>query len=77
LLKIAGIKPKLLGNEALRPVFSSDKKHDQEIKSHPNFHRCGAGIGFMLKRSREWYGQGLFCKTVGDHFDCFLEGDGG
>ncbi len=36
-----------------------------------------AGIGFMLKRSREWYGQSLFCKTVGDHFECFLEADGG
>lgn len=36
-----------------------------------------AGIGFMLKRSPEWYGQALWCKTAGDRFDCLLEADGG
>lgn len=36
-----------------------------------------AGIGFMLKRSSEWYGQALSCKTVRDHFECYLEADGG
>ncbi len=36
-----------------------------------------AGIGFMLKRSDEWYGQALSCKTAGDRFECFLEADGG
>lgn len=36
-----------------------------------------AGIGFMLKRSPEWYGQALYCKTVGDHFECYLDADGG
>jgi len=36
-----------------------------------------AGIGFMLKRSDEWYGQALSCKTVGERFECFLEADGG
>ena len=36
-----------------------------------------AGIGFMLKRSSEWYGQALSCKTARDHFECYLEADGG
>ena len=36
-----------------------------------------AGIGFMLKRSSEWYGQALSCKTVRDRFECYLEADGG
>ncbi len=36
-----------------------------------------AGIGFMLKRSQEWYGQALVCKTLNDHFECYLEADGG
>lgn len=36
-----------------------------------------AGIGFMLKRSAEWYGQEIYCKTVDDHFECYLAADGG
>ena len=36
-----------------------------------------AGIGFMLRRSDEWYGQALSCKTAGDRFECYLEADGG
>jgi hypothetical protein len=36
-----------------------------------------AGIGFMLKRSPEWYGQELYCKTLADHFECNLDADGG
>jgi len=36
-----------------------------------------AGISFMLKRSSEWYGQALSCKTARDHFECYLEADGG
>jgi hypothetical protein len=36
-----------------------------------------AGIEFMLRRSPEWYGQALSCKTVRDHFECYLEADGG
>ena len=35
------------------------------------------GIGFMLKRSKEWYGQALYCKTAGERFDCYLDADGG
>ena len=31
----------------------------------------------MLKRSNEWYGQELFCKVTADHFDCYLDADGG
>jgi hypothetical protein len=36
-----------------------------------------AGIGFMLKRSGEWYGDALHCKTLGGRFDCYLDADGG
>ena len=36
-----------------------------------------AGIRFMLKRSGEWYGDALYCKTLADHFDCYLDADGG
>lgn len=36
-----------------------------------------AGIGFMLKRSGEWYGQELHCKVAGNGFACDLEADGG
>jgi hypothetical protein len=36
-----------------------------------------AGIGFMLKRSPEWYGQALSCKTTDNRVDCYLEADGG
>ena len=36
-----------------------------------------AGLGFMLTRSPEWYGQELYCKTVADHFECYLDADGG
>lgn len=35
------------------------------------------GIEFMLKRSKEWYGQALYCKTAGERFDCYLDADGG
>ena len=31
----------------------------------------------MLKRSPEWFGQALSCKTVADRVECFLEADGG
>ncbi len=34
-------------------------------------------IGFMPKHSREWYGTGIYCKTVNGHFECSLEEDGG
>ena len=36
-----------------------------------------AGMSFMLKRSEERYGQELYCKVAGDHFDCYLDADGG
>lgn len=36
-----------------------------------------AGISFMLKRSGEWFGQQLNCKTAGNGFDCYLDADGG
>jgi len=55
--------------------FDVNVRSDETRKNGPdNFE---AGIGFMLKRSSEWYGQALSCKTAGDHFECFLEADGG
>ena len=36
-----------------------------------------AGIGFMLKRSNEWYGDALYCKSLDGRFDCYLDADGG
>lgn len=55
--------------------FDVNTRSDGTRKNGPdNFE---AGIGFMLKRSSEWYGQALSCKTVGNRFECFLEADGG
>jgi hypothetical protein len=55
--------------------FDANERSDPQTKnSAADFQ---AGIGFMLKRSREWYGQALSCKQAGDHFECFLEADGG
>ena len=55
--------------------FDVNVRSDETRKNGPdNFE---AGIGFMLKRSSEWYGQTLSCKTAGDRFECFLEADGG
>ena len=55
--------------------FDVDARSDDTRKNGAdNFE---AGIGFMLKRSAEWYGQALSCKTVADRFECFLEADGG
>jgi len=55
--------------------FDVNVRSDETRKNGPdNFE---AGIGFMLKRSPEWYGQALSCKTAGDRFECFLEADGG
>jgi hypothetical protein len=55
--------------------FDADARSDETRKNGAdNFE---AGIGFMLKRSDKWYGQALSCKTAGDHFECFLEADGG
>ena len=36
-----------------------------------------ASFGFMLTSSREWYGDALYCKTLADRFDCYLDADGG
>ncbi|AXK81476.1 hypothetical protein DW352_13735 [Pseudolabrys taiwanensis] len=55
--------------------FDVNERSDPPAKnSAANFQ---AGIGFMLKRSREWYGQALVCNQAGDHFECYLEADGG
>ena len=55
--------------------FDVDARSDETRKNGAdNFE---AGIGFMLRRSDEWYGQALSCKTAGDRFECFLEADGG
>ena len=55
--------------------FDINQRSDERRKNGPGDFE--AGIGFMLKRSQEWYGQSLSCKTVRDHFECFLEADGG
>ncbi len=55
--------------------FEVDRRSDQSRKNGADDFE--AGIGFMLKRSSEWYGQALSCKTVRDHFECYLEADGG
>jgi len=55
--------------------FDVDRRSDQSRKNGADDFE--AGIGFMLKRSSEWYGQALSCKTVRDHFECYLEADGG
>ena len=31
----------------------------------------------MLRSSGEWYGDPLYCKTLADRFDCYLDADGG
>lgn len=55
--------------------FDVNERSDPDGKnSAANFQ---AGIGFMLKRSREWYGQALSCKVAGNRFECYLEADGG
>lgn len=55
--------------------FDVNTRSDETRKNGPdNFE---AGIGFMLKRSPEWYGQALSCKSVADRFECALEADGG
>jgi hypothetical protein len=55
--------------------FDVNVRSDETRKNGPDDFE--AGIGFMLKRSSEWYGQALSCKTVADHFECYLEADGG
>ena len=55
--------------------FGVDRRSDQSRKNGADDFE--AGIGFMLKRSNEWYGQALSCKTLRDHFACYLEADGG
>jgi hypothetical protein len=55
--------------------FDVDARSDETRKNGADDFE--AGIGFMLKRSPEWYGQALACKTAGAHFECYLEADGG
>lgn len=55
--------------------FDADARSDETRKNGADDFE--AGIGFMLKRSPEWYGQALSCKTAGGHFECYLEADGG
>ena len=52
--------------------FDQDQRDDKVTKNTPADFQ--AGFGFMLKRSKEWYGQELFCKVTADHFDCYLDG---
>jgi hypothetical protein len=55
--------------------FDAGVRSDETRKNGPDDFE--AGIGFMLRRSDEWYGQALSCKTVRDRFECYLEADGG
>ena len=55
--------------------FDQDRRDDKATKNTPGDFQ--ASFGFMLKRSNEWYGQGLFCKVAADHFECHLDADGG
>lgn len=34
-------------------------------------------FSFQLKSGHDWFGGPASCKTLGDHFSCDLEGDGG
>jgi len=54
--------------------FDLSQRTDDKKSSAEDFQ---AGIAFMLKRSPEWYGQLLYCKTIGEHFECYLDADGG
>ena len=55
--------------------FDVNVRFDETRKNGPdNFE---AGIGFMLKRSPEWYGQALSCMTVGNRINWYIEADGG
>jgi hypothetical protein len=55
--------------------FDQDWRDDKLTKNTPEDFQ--ASFGYMLKRSNEWYGQELFCKVNADHFDCYLDADGG
>ena len=54
--------------------FDTGERTDEKKNNAEDFQ---AGIGFMLKRSPEWYGQLLYCKSVAEHFECYLDADGG
>ncbi|MBS0535270.1 MAG: hypothetical protein JSR72_14525 [Proteobacteria bacterium] len=64
--------------QTVRRIFidfdASQRSDETRRNGADNFE---AGIGFMLKRSGEWYGQALSCATVAGHFECYLEADGG
>jgi hypothetical protein len=55
--------------------FDQDRRDDKVTKNTSADFQ--ASFGFMLKRSHEWYEQELFCKVAADHFDCYLDADGG
>jgi hypothetical protein len=55
--------------------FDVNERSDPQTKNSATYFQ--AGIGFMLKRSSEWYTQALSCKVAGTRFECYLEADGG
>jgi hypothetical protein len=57
--------------------FDASWRDDKEHGGKNTGSDFQASIGFMHKRSREWYGTGIYCKTVNGHFECSLEEDGG
>ena len=65
-------------NQTVRRIevdFDQNRRDHKVTKNTPADFQ--ASFGFMLKRSNEWYGQELACKVASDHFDCYLEADGG
>ena len=65
-------------NQTVRRIevdFDQNRRDHKVTKNTPADFQ--ASFGFMLKRSNEWYGQELFCKVAADHFECYLDADGG
>ena len=65
-------------NQTVRRIevdFDQNRRDHKVTKNTPADFQ--ASFGFMLKRFNEWYGQELACKVASDHFDCYLEADGG
>jgi len=55
--------------------FDKDRRDDNATKNTPADFQ--ASFAFMLKRSDMWYGQEAFCQVAADHFNCYLDADGG
>jgi hypothetical protein len=60
-----------------RIVVDFDKDFGEGPAPKNSAAKFEAGIDFMLKRSPEWYGDAIYCKTLAQYFDCYLDADGG